>query len=217
MNEYAQRLEDLAQAGFNKIRELQNNVDSAKAAQAEKARLQNRAGITSLAVATAKAEALAAAAEVARAEEELRQFRFNGLYLFEKQADEIRNEYEEHLADEFVVDSTQVDQNTVMLLNSGILKTNDYVSLYEKAEESGNITMMRVIGSAADKAADIARGNGSIRDTVILHQIAMRSREAAGDKKLKTFDSCVIGFKQYMNNPVLIDNWSIYAEALESL
>lgn len=67
---------------------------------------------------------------------------------------EIRENLSRALDDDFTVNPSDVDSNVLALMDSGILKANDYVKLYDEAEKSHNVTMMRLIGGKAGALAD---------------------------------------------------------------
>lgn len=67
---------------------------------------------------------------------------------------EIRAELSRELDDDFVVNPADVDSNVMALMDSGVLKVNDYVKLYNEAEKSHNMTMMRLLGAKAGALAD---------------------------------------------------------------
>ena len=67
---------------------------------------------------------------------------------------EIRAELSRELDDDFAVNPADVDSNVMTLMDSGVLKVNDYVKLYNEAEKSHNVTMMRLIGGKAGALAD---------------------------------------------------------------
>ena len=54
----------------------------------------------------------------------------------------------------YQADPAKVDTNTLLLLNSGILRASDYEKLFADAKSAGNITMIRLIAQAAEKLAD---------------------------------------------------------------
>ena len=67
---------------------------------------------------------------------------------------EIRAELSRELDDDFAVNPADVDSNVMTLMDSGVLKVNDYVKLYNEAEKSHNMTMMRLLGGKAGALAD---------------------------------------------------------------
>lgn len=85
--------------------------------------------------------------------DELRKFEENRFNLLRK-SKEIRGELSRQLDDDFVVNPADVDANVVTLINSGVLKVADYERLYDEAEKSHNITMMRLLGKTCGDLAD---------------------------------------------------------------
>ena len=67
---------------------------------------------------------------------------------------EIREELKAEEEAAYQADPAKVDTNTLLLLNSGILRASDYEKLFADAKSAGNITMIRLIAQAAAKLAD---------------------------------------------------------------
>ena len=67
---------------------------------------------------------------------------------------ETREELKAEEEANYQADPAKVDTNTLLLLNSGILRASDYEKLFADARNAGNITMIRLIAQAAEKLAD---------------------------------------------------------------
>ena len=193
MTKYAKKLDSLIQDTFEIIRKNENDAAAAKDKAAHVSRKKDDVSI---------ARAAAADAAVVEAESRLRQFKFN-VFKIEQKADALLKEFENYIADEYAVKSDQVDEKTMYLLNSGLLTLHDYEKLYEAAEKQNNVTMMRLIGAAADKAGEMHNGVEGAGYSAI----AIRSRQAAGGTEKELFRSIVDAFKRTINNPALIDSW----------
>lgn len=193
MTSYAKKLNTLIQDTFDLIRKNENDLAEAKDKATNVSRNKDDVSI---------AKAAAADAAVVEAESRIKQFRVNS-YKIEQKADALLKEYENYLADEYAVKADQVDEKTIHLLNSGILSLYDYEKLYEEAEKQNNITMMRLIGAAADKAGEAYKGVEGARYSTI----AIRSRQAAGGTEKELFLGIVNAFKRSINNPAMIESW----------
>lgn len=67
---------------------------------------------------------------------------------------DIQTRLEKAIDEKFCADPSQVDQNTITLINAGLLRVSEYERLALKAEKEGNITMVRIIGSAASESSN---------------------------------------------------------------
>ena len=206
MNEYAQKLIELADTAFAEVRGLRDEVEAA-------GKEVESVGHGSDPV--SKAKAARAEARMKAAQEQEQGFKYKS-YHYEVAANRLKDEYEKELAFEFTVDPKQVDANVMQLLDSGILNVNDYTRLFNEAAEHENVTMMRLIGAAAEKAARDLRGSDGTR----LRLIAFQSRQAAGGEKLKAFSAAVDAFVRRMHDSRLVftDTWdATVIPALERL
>lgn len=90
---------------------------------------------------------------------------------FNRTRDELSKALKEEVEAACVVDPAQIDSNTCILLDSGMLKPSDYAYLAEKF--SGNTTMCRLIGAKAAAAAQNTLQNlaGALQRIVLFFAI----------------------------------------------
>lgn len=114
----------------------------------------------------------------------------------------------------FTADGSQVDMATLELLKSGILKSDEYVSLYNAAANSGNHTMMRLIGKYA---GDVAQDAPTKEKETQLRQLESMSRAAMGGQYLEAFNMLQDTYARTANNPSMIKSWDMLtAETIEN-
>ena len=205
-NRFARELDDLAAVTFAEIRRLDDDLEQAAT---ERRETHARQGLN----AEAKAAALAADAKYQAARMALHDFRMKE-YRLETQARTIRDRLADALTEAAAVNPADVDNKVVFLLNSGILNVADYRRLMTDAQKAGNPTMIRLIGAAADKAAETIRDGGGGGDAVTakrneteLRQLAIQSREVFGGDRLADFDALLGLFGRTLNNHDLIGQW----------
>ena len=113
----------------------------------------------------------------------------------------IRAELVERIKDKYRAKPGDIDQNTIALLNSGILTVEDYEALMNEAP---NPTMSRMIASAAGKAAETATNQNDASRLRVLAQIGKR---LDGSDYLETFDAIVDTMNRTIANPAMIPYW----------
>lgn len=110
---------------------------------------------------------------------------------------EIRENLSRELDDNFVVNPADVDGNVMALMDSGVLKANDFVKLYNEAEKSHNVTMMRMLGAKAgalaDKETDMA--TRSTLNNIYTASISGKSNE------LQEYDGYVFAVSRATGDP----------------
>lgn len=119
----------------------------------------------------------------------------------------IRGELAESLGRAFTANPEDIDPNTMELLRSGILTPAEYVKLANGAISSGNNTMLRLIGSYAEKYGNENREALSLDERGALYGVASRAKGSTGAAELGTFDNLVNTFERCANNPAMIDHW----------
>ena len=122
----------------------------------------------------------------------------------------IRGELAEALGNAYRANPEDIDPNTMELLKSGILTPAEYVNLANKAIANGNNTMLRMIGSYAEKVAQDTR---EAAERGALLTVADRAKNSTGAAELETFDNLVNTFTRCANNPAMIDYWDGLTEA----
>lgn len=103
---------------------------------------------------------------------------------FNRTRDELSKALKEEVEAACVVDPAQIDSNTCILLDSGMLKPSDYAHLAEKF--SGNTTMCRLIGAKAAAAAQ----NTDQEGRAILNNVRTAC-ESAGREPLEAWNALV--------------------------
>ena len=116
----------------------------------------------------------------------------------------IREELVKDLKKAYTASQEDIDPNTMELLKSGILSPGEYVDLANRAIASGNNTMLRVIGSYADK---LDKDAYSPEDRGALQTVAYRAKTSTGASELERFDVLVETFSRCVNNPLMIGSW----------
>ena len=124
---------------------------------------------------------------------------------------EIRERLEKSLAARYEVKPEHVDGNAVELLKSGIMRPDDYASLFNKMVGAENFTMARLIGKyAADSANAIAEKDGNNSpDAVQLRTIANNARTYNGNVYREAFDFLKDTLHRSLKNPAMIPSWDM--------
>lgn len=110
----------------------------------------------------------------------------------------------------FALDADSIDSNSIELLKSGIMGVNDYARMYEKAEADGNRTMMRLIGSYAEKAAAKAH---SQQDAQALRVLGFKGKENEANSVLEAFDALSYAYERAVDNPSMFNYWETDLQA----
>lgn len=98
----------------------------------------------------------------------------------------LRNEFAAQLAKHYAADPGKVDNATMQLLSTGICTAKDLAALAE--QHKGNPTMVRIIGSHAEKA--LGEKRISTEDRVILGNVrAFAKASRDGSRELEAFDA----------------------------
>ena len=71
--------------------------------------------------------------------------------LQEMNFNDIREQLLEDIKQNNAVDPSQIDEKTMMVLNSGIVKPDEYRILFDRFKAENNSTMMRLIGKHANE------------------------------------------------------------------
>lgn len=116
----------------------------------------------------------------------------------------VGRELQEAVYREYAAKGEEVDLATLELLKSGILKSQEYFTLYETARGNGNNTMMRLIGKYADEAADKAPTRELQERLHTLYNIASVT---PGKEYMDAFSVLEDAYSRTANNPSMIDRW----------
>ena len=118
----------------------------------------------------------------------------------------IRGELAADLDKSLAVDPDALDSNTMELMKAGVLTPTDYQRLSEKA---GNATMLRVIGSFAEKALAEIPVDDVMRsaDRAILRSVAESGKGATPEAFLSNFDALTAMAGTVARNPLILSQW----------
>ena len=194
-NSYARRLNEAAKNAFEKYKKAE------KVYQAAEDRRRNMPwNATAEDKTIAEARLIEARNDLKKAQE--------ALYSVTSELKGIRGELAEALGRAYTANPEDIDPNTMELLKSGILTPAEYVKLANGAISSGNNTMLRLIGSYAEKLANDLQGNkDAMTERGTLYSVSSRAKGSTGAAELGTFDNLVNTFERCANNPRMIDNW----------
>lgn len=168
------------------------------ATQEEYRRIQ-REGLTERGIAIAKGQYM-------QYEDEYKQGMDNLHQSVKAQLAEVRKAMEEHTREFYRADPSKLDANTMTLLNSGILTTDELIYLAE--QNRNNVTMLRMIGVKAKENYDKLREKkGTLyADTNLAALQVKLNRLGGGEEELGVFDTvterimcCVNKDKSYAN------------------
>ena len=207
-NNYAKRMNEIANATFEEYRKAEAAVKSAESRYNAYPR-RNGADPAYMAK-SARAEA--DLAEARNAFDQMRR------HLFDDKRREIaavRAELEKALGDEYAADPSKVDMNTLALMNSGILTAAEYNRLIDASTAAGNHTMVRLL---AQSASDMAEKSKSDSDTARNYRIvAQKGKGMDGREYLQAFDFMTDTFNRCERNFALTKKWDeLTAPVVES-
>ena len=196
-NNYAKKLNEIANATFTEYRE---KSDAVKSAESRCNAYPRRSGADpSYMAKSARAEADLAEARA--------QFEHCRRHLFEEQRKDIaviRAELVEALGKEYAADPKAVDANTLALMNSGIMTADEYSRLIDSAIASGNFTMTRLLAkSAADMAEKVTDSDVARSYRLVSH----KGKGMDGREYLQAFDFLADTFNRCERNFALSTKW----------
>lgn len=116
---------------------------------------------------------------------------------------EIRAELQRLIEADLSANPDHLDNNTMELLKSGILKPEEYVRLLDRF--SDNPTMVRMIGHYADERARDT--NLPSQERTAYHAAAHAARNANGGDKLEAMDYLADVYSRCIRNPAMIGHW----------
>ena len=133
-------------------------------------------------------------------------------------AAQIRKELVSDVQAAFLADPAQVDNATMTLINSGILKAADYEKLFNDAQAAKNVTMCRLIGQAAGNLAKTAEGNDRVALNLLSHKAESLDGNADLNADIKAFDETVFSLSLGIGNTEIgrTENMDTVAYWLES-
>ena len=121
----------------------------------------------------------------------------------------IRQEYVAEVQARFAVDPAKLDQASLELLKSGIMKPSEYRAMFDRAVKTGNTTMTRIISKYAAEAAnhyDAADPRASE-----LRIIGYEGNSDPASEALSTFNGVAEIFSRTIDNPGIIKDWDSLA------
>ena len=196
-NNYAKKLNEIANGTFEEYRRAEAAVKSAESRYNAYPR-RNGADPAYMAK-SARAEA--DLAEARNAFDQMRR------HLFDDKRREIaavRAELEKAVFDAFAADPKSVDANTLALMNSGIMTADEYSRLIDSAIASGNFTMTRLLAkSAADMAEKVNDSDVARSYRLVSH----KGKGMDGREYLQAFDFLADTFNRCERNFALSTKW----------
>ena len=206
-NDYAKKLNEIANATFEEYRRAEAAVKSAESRCNAYPR-RNGADPSYLAK-SARAEA--DLCEARNAFDQMRR------HLFDDKRREIaavRAELEKAVFDAFAADPKAVDMNTLALMNSGILTAAEYTRLIDASTAAGNHTMVRLLAQSAKDRADKVNDSDTAREYRL---VAQKGKGANGREFLEAFDYMGDVFNRCERNFSLAGKWDeLTADVVEN-
>ena len=206
-NNYAKKLNEIANATFEEYRRAEAAVKSAESRHNAYPRRNN----ADPAYMAKSARAEADLAEARNAFDQMRR------HLFDDKRREIaavRAELEKAVFDAFAADPKSVDMNTLALMNSGILTAAEYNRLIDASVAAGNHTMVRLLAQSAKDRADKVNDSDTAREYRL---VAQKGKGANGREFLEAFDYMGDVFNRCERNFALAGKWGeLTADVVEN-
>lgn len=193
-NSYAKRLNEAAKEAFEKYQKAEKAYQAA-----EQARTRLPWNATQEQKTLAEARIIEARNDLKKAQEAFTAGR--------TVMDGARAELVKDLGRAYTANPEDIDPNTMELLKSGILTPGEYVKLANGAISSGNNTMLRLIGSYAEKYGEANREALSMEERGALYGVSSRAKGSTGAAELSNYDTLVSIFDRCANNPGIINRW----------
>ena len=197
-NDYAKKLNEIANATFEEYRRAEAAVKSAESRY--KAYPRRNGADPAYMAKSARAEA--DLAEARNAFDQMRR------HLFDDKRREIaavRAELEKTVFDAFAADPKAVDSNTLALMNSGIMTADEYSRLIDSAIASGNFTMTRLLAQSAANMAEKTTGDADVSRSYRL--VSHKGKGMDGREYLQAFDFLTDTFNRCERNFALSTKW----------
>lgn len=119
----------------------------------------------------------------------------------------LRNRLAKAIADNNLATPEQVDERAITLLQSGILKYDEYAHLLNGYIKEGNTTMARLLRQAIEKQADTEQSAGNPDNARAYRALAYQARQMDDEHLLNTFDSLCEIYERTANNPSMFSYW----------
>ena len=196
-NNYAKKLNEIANGTFEEYRKAEAAVKSAESRHNAYPRRNN----ADPAYMAKSARAEADLAEARNAFDQMRRHLFDDK---RKEIAAVRAELEKAVFDAFAADPKSVDGNTLALMNSGIMTADEYSRLIDSAIASGNFTMTRLLAkSAADMAEKVTDSDVARSYRLVSH----KGKGMDGREYLQAFDFLADTFNRCERNFALSTKW----------
>ena len=206
-NDYAKKLNEIANATFEEYRRAEAAVKSAESRYNAYPR-RNGADPAYMAK-SARAEA--DLCEARNAFDQMRRHLFDDK---RREIGAVRAELEKAVFDAFAADPKAVDMNTLALMNSGILTAAEYNRLIDASTAAGNHTMVRLLAQSAKDRADKVNDSDTAREYRL---VAQKGKGANGREFLEAFDYMGDVFNRCERNFSLAGKWGeLTADVVEN-
>lgn len=204
-NNFKSYLDD-AKKIYEKARvEYERLQDEWDATQKEYQRIQ-REGLTERGIAIARGQYM-------QYEDEYKEGMANLEQSVKAQLAEVRKAMEEHTREFYRADPSKLDANTMTLLNSGILTTDELIYLTE--QNRSNVTMLRMIGARAkENYQKLYEKRGAHDENLAALQLKL-NRLGGGEEELGVFDTVTEGIMRCVNKDNSYAN--AHAKSFETL
>ena len=207
-NNYAKKLNEIANATFEEYRRAEAAVKSAESRHNAYPRRNN----ADPAYMAKSARAEADLAEARSAFEQVRRHLFDDK---RREINAIRAELVTALGNEYAADPSKVDMNTLALMNSGIMTADEYSRLIDSAIASGNYTMTRLLAQSAADMAEKTTGDADVSRSYRL--VSHKGKGMNGHEYLEAFDYLSSTFNRCERNFALAGKWDeLTTEVVES-
>lgn len=206
-NNYARKLNEIANATFEEYRRAEAAV---KSAESRYNAFPRRNGADPAYMAKS-ARAEADLCEARNAFDQMRRHLFDDK---RKEIAVVREELEKAVFDAFAADPKAVDMNTLALMNSGILTAAEYNRLIDASTAAGNHTMVRLLAQSAKDRADKVNDSDTAREYRL---VAQKGKGANGREFLEAFDYMGDVFNRCERNFSLAGKWDeLTADVVEN-
>lgn len=197
-NNYAKRMNEIANSAFEEYRKAEAAV---KSAESRSKAYPRRSGADPAYLAKS-ARAEADLVEARNAFEQVRRHMFDDK---RREITAVRAELEKAVGDAFAADPKAVDTNTLALMNSGIMTANEYSRLIDSAIASGNYTMTRLLAKSAADMAEKTTGDADVSRSYRL--VSHKGKGMDGREYLQAFDFLSDTFNRCERNFALAGKW----------
>ena len=197
---YAERVNSIAKAAFDAYNEAARKLEKAEARYKEESSPYKDPGHTNY---EQQAKAARARADMLEAQKALRKAK-NFMISETASIKAVGRELQEAVSREYTARGEDVDLATLELMKSGILKPQEYFTLYEAAHRNGNNTMMRLIGKYAGETAGKAPTN-ELQER--LNTLANVAQVTPGKEYMDAFNVLEDAYNRTANNPAMMPRW----------